>query len=300
MEFIRSSLVRDRTAATEVLKVDLPVNALSHLIISLDMYNATDEATLAEILAFVNSITVTHSGRTIVSLQSEDLYGVDTKLYGNRPVLVGKLATDNEHRCLSLIVPFGRRIFNPAECYPASRKGEVTLTLDYTAPATAADNGTLNIEAVELVGATPSHYLRSVMSIIAAPGATGENDWDMPIGNDIVAIGLRMTTWPGASTHTYGVDMAKVLVENQEYGYSAARAQCLVGDLIHHYETQHGNIAAQGFIQPAGMVWLDYDPGDNDEYLLKTEGLSSLKLRMEMGVDEATYVTLLERCAVHN
>lgn len=298
MEFIRSSLVRDRTAATEVLKLDLPVNALSHLIISLDMYNATDEATLAEVLAFINSVTVTHSGKTVISGQSEDLYAVNARMFGRRPVLTGKIATDNQLRCLSLIVPFGRKIFNPEECYPATRKGELTLSLDYTAPATAADNGTLNIEAVELVGATPRHYMKTVMSTISAPGATGDNDWDMPIGNEIIAAAIRMTTWPGASSHTFGVDMAKVLVENREYGYAAARAQCLAGDLISQYETQHGTIAAQGFITPASVVWLDFDPARDGNFLLDTKGKSSVKMRLEMGVDEATYVTLLERVAV--
>lgn len=298
--FIRSSLVRDRTAATEKLKLDLPVSPLSHLIISLDMLNATDEATLAEIIVFINSITVTHSGKTVVSADSEGLYAVNSYLYGNRPVLTGKLATDNYLRCLSLIVPFGRKMFNQAECYPATRKGELTLTLDYTAPATAADGGTLNIEAVELPDAKPQHYMKTVMSTISAPGATGDNDWDMPIGNEIIAAAIRCTTWPAASSHTFGVDMAKVLLNNREEGYSAARAQCLTGDLINLYETNHGAIAAQGLITPDSVFFLDYDPNKDGEYLLETQGASSLKMRLEMGVDEATYVTLMERVKVGN
>lgn len=298
MDFIRSSLVKDRTAATETLKVDLPVNALSHLIISLDAYNATDEATLAEIVAFITNVTVTHSGRTITSMTGADLYALNCFLYGRRPVLTGKLATDNLHRCLSLIVPFGMRTFDGQDCYPSSRKGEVTLSLEYTAPATAADNGTLNIESVELVGASPQTYLKSVMSTISAPGATGENDFELPIGNDILAMLLRLTTWPGASSHTFGVDVARVLVDNQESGYASARAQCLTGDLIFHYDTQHGAIAAQGVVQPDNVLILDYDPHRDGEWALKTEGKSSVKLRMEMGVDEATYVTILERVSV--
>jgi len=294
MEFIRSNLLRDHTAATEVKKIDLPVNPISHLIISLDMYNATDEATLAEVLAFINTIQVTHNGRAILSMQSEDLYGLNSYLYGNRPVLVGKLATDNLLRCLSLVVPFGRRIFDPDECFPGTRKGELTLSLDYTAPATSADNGTLNIEAVELPEATPQRFLKSIMNTVSAPGATGDNDYELPIGNPIVAAMIRCTTWPAASSHAFGVDMAKVLVDNKEFGYASARAQCMTGDLIHRYDTQHGAIAAQGLITPDSVFFVDFDPAKDGNFLLETAGKSSVKLRMEMGVDEATYVSTME------
>lgn len=294
MRFIRSSLLKDHTTATEVKKLDLPVNPLSHLIISMDAYNATDEATLAELLAFINSVTVEHNGVGVVSLQSEDLYGVDSYLYNRRPVLVGKLATDNLHRCLSLVVPFGRRIFDAEECYPATKKGELVLSLDMTVPATSADNSTLNVEAVELPEASPSRFLKTIMKTVSAPGATGENDVELPIGNKIVALLLRLTTWPGASTHTYGVNGVKTFVDNQQVGYSYARAQCLTGDLIHHWDTQHGSIAAQGAIVPASMLCVDFDPNRDGQYLLETEGRSRVHAVLDMGVDEATYVTTCE------
>ncbi|KKM78896.1 hypothetical protein LCGC14_1355400 [marine sediment metagenome] len=296
--FIRTNLVRDRTAATEVLPLDLPVLPLSHLIVSLDMFNATDEATLAEILAFINSITVSQNGKTILTQPSEDLYAVNTYLYGNRPVLTGKLATDNLWRCLSLIVPFGRKTFDVNECFPATQKGELTLTIDYAAPATAADNGTLNIEAVQLVGATPRHYLKTVTKTVSAPGQTGDNEISLPMGHEIIAIGIRNTTWPAASSHTFGVDMATVLIDEVEEGYAGARAQCLTGDLIFTEETQHGTIAAQGLITPDSVFWLDYDPKRDSEWLLQTAGKASAKLKLEMGVDEATFVTTMERVSV--
>ncbi len=297
-KFIRTNLVRDRTAATEVFPLDLPVLPLSHLIVSLDMYNDTDEATLAEILAFINSITVSQNGKTIINCQSEDVYAVNTYLYGHRPVLTGKIATDNIWRCLSLIVPFGRKTFDPTECFPATQKGELTLTIDYAAPSSAATDGTLNVEAVQLVGASPRHYLKTITKTVTAPGATGDNDMSLPMGNDIIAIAIRNTTWPGASSHTFGVDMVSVLIDEVEEGYASARAQALTGDLIFTQETQHGTIAAQGLITPDSVFWLDYDPHKDGEWLLETRGKASAKLVMEMGVDEATYVTTLERVPV--
>jgi len=294
MEFIRSSLLKDHTTATEVKKIDLPVNPLSHLIISLDGYNATDEATLAEIAAFINKVEVTHMGTTIMSLQSEDLIGLNAYLYKSMPVLTQNVATDNAARCLSLIVPFGRKIFDPDECFPATKKGELTLSLDCTVPATSFDGSTLNIESVELLGASPSNYLKSTMLTVAAPGATGENDVDLPIGNKIAALQIRMTTFPTTSSHTYGVDTAKILVDNKEFGYSLARAQCLTGDMIHRISSLPRDIAAFGDVLPDNIVWIDYDPRGDDNYLLETTGKSSVKARLDMGVDEATYLGIFE------
>jgi len=294
MEFIRSSLLKDHTTATEVKKIDLPVNPLSHLIISMDGYNATDEATLAEILAFINKVTVTHLGTSILDLESEDLAALNAYLYHAHPILTNNVATDNAARVLSLIVPFGRHIFDPDECFPATMKGELTLSLDTTVPATSFDNSTLNIEAVELLGAAPKRYLKSTLKSVAAPGATGDNDIDLPRGNKIVALLLYNTTFPSTSSHTYGIDTVKLLVDNKELGYSLARAQCLVGDMIFKLQTLSRDIAAFGQVLPAHYFWMDFNPADNDNFLLETKGKSSVILRAGMGVNEAAKVTVVE------
>ena len=195
MRFNYSSIVLDRTSATEVLPIDLPIRPISHLIVTMDGQNMTDENTLAELLTFINTITVSHLGRTIYNLESEDAYAQNCYLYGNRPVLTGKIGTDNLNRSLSLIIPFGRKLFDEQECYPATKKGELTLNLDLTVLGTTWDEGILNVNVVELPDATPSKYLKTTLKTITAPGATGENDVGLPIGNEIVAIALRMTSY---------------------------------------------------------------------------------------------------------
>jgi len=293
-EFIRSTLIKDHTTATEVLEKDLPTNAISHLVLSMDAWNATDEATLAELLAFINSVEVTQAGKTIVNLQSEDLYHLNRKLYGHSPMNAGKIATDNAYRNLCLIIPFGRTPYNPAECFPATKKGELTLRVNTTVPATSADNSTINIDCIELVGASPAKYLKSVMSTIVAPGATGDNDVELPIGNDIVCIQLRCTSTPADSTHTFGVASARILVDNREYGYASAQAQCLQGDQGFVIDNQHSIIAAQGKDPGESILRLDFDPVGNGEFLLQTSGKASVKARLNMGVNEATYMTVCE------
>lgn len=293
-EFNRSSLVKDHTMATEIIEEDLPISPLSHIILTIDFYNATDEATLAEVLTFINQVTVAKSGVSILSLQSEDLYILNSYLFRKRPVLSAKLATDNYCRSLTLIIPMGRRLYDPNECYPAHDKGDLTLFVNTTVPATTLDNAVVNIETVELPGAMPKRYLKSTQKTVTAPGATGNNDVPLPLGNQLVALALRLTTWYTASTHVMGVENVKLLLNNSEYGYRDARIHCLVGDLINLFETQHGSIAAQGLEPPLHAVFMDFDPVLNDEYLIETKNLTDLKLRLDMGVDEATVVNMFE------
>src|SRR4030043_14682 len=112
---IRSNLLRDHTSATEIIEIDLPTNPLSHLILTVSGYQMTDEATLAEILAFLNTVNVSDQGKTIINVQSEDLYALNCYLYKRHPVLTNNITTDNATRSLGLIIPFGRRGLDPAE-----------------------------------------------------------------------------------------------------------------------------------------------------------------------------------------
>lgn len=294
MRFNYNSIVKDRTSATEDFPIDLPTRPISHLIVSMDGFNVTDENTLAELLVFINSIKVENLGNTIYSLESEDAYAQNCYLFGNRPVMTGKIGTDNLNRTLTLIVPFGRKMFDENECLPAFKKGEITLHLDLTTLATTWDNGVLNVNVVELPDAHPSQYLKSVVSTITAPGATGDNKVDLPIGNDIVAVALRMTTFYAAAASTLGIESVKLMVDESESMFSFVKSQCLIGQNINLFDTQHGAIAAQGLMQPEKTMFLDFDPTKDGKFLLKTAGKASVKLVLDMGVDEATQMSVYD------
>lgn len=294
MEFIRSRLVERHTTATEVIEKDLGVNALSHLIITLDGLNVTDEATLAEVLAFINNVQVTRLGQTVVDLQSEDLYGINAYLFRSLPTLTGRLATDNYTRSLTLIVPFGRTIMNAAECYPAQKKGELTLRLDTTVPSSSLDGSTVSVDMVELVDASPTQYIKTYRRALSAPGATGEREHELSLGNKLVMCQFRLTTVPTTSSHTFGVDVVKLLVDNREYGYAAADMMCLCGERMLRVGCPDATIAAQGLSPLNNIAWMDFDPLGNDEFLVDTSQYTSVKLNLDMGVDEATNLTVME------
>jgi len=298
MEFIRSSVLKDHASATEVIEKDLPTGPLSHLILSVVCNQDTNEITLAELIAFINKIEVTQKGVAILSAESEDLYGQNCYLFRRPPIKTNNITTATATTVLGLIIPFGRKIFNPDECFPATKKGDLTLRVDTTAIATSAITGFYNIEAVELVGASPSHYLKTTMMTVAAPGATGDNDVDLPIGNDIVAIQIRRTSGPVATGHAYGVNAVSILKNNKQFGYASATMECMEADKIFRLGGLPSTMLLQQLLVPPMITWMDFDPNDDDKWLLDTKDATSLKLRLDMGVNEATYLTLLERVAV--
>jgi len=292
--FERVNILERYTTATEKKQIDLPIDPISHLIVSLDGYNTGDEATLAEILAFINNINISKMGKTIYDLEGEEIYAQNCWLNRRQPMLTGKMATDNYHRCLSLIIPFGRFLYNPSECLPATKKGELTLTLDMTVPATSWDNSLLNIEAVTLPGASPTAHLKSSHRALSAPGGTGNYDVDIPIGNQIALIGFRLTTFPAASSHTFGIDTFTVKKNNKEHAYIAVDALNLLDDMSRYTINQVNTIAAQGLHVPSNTLFIDFDPLKDGKFLLDTKGLSACVVDAEYGVDEAQTVFFFE------
>lgn len=295
MEFRQVSILEDHTSATEVIDEKLGTAPLSHLVFSISGFNVSDEATLPEILAFLNSITVSDGGKTVVKMQSEDLAGVHAYVTGKRPILTNRITTDNAVRTLGLIVPFGRKLFDQDECYPGSPDDELHLYADMTALATSIDNGIVNVAAVRLVGASPTHWMRTRMFTVASPGATGENEFNLPLGSEIAAIQIRQTTIPTTNAHTTGVEDARVVVDEVEYGFVSARHEVRLATNGLHVDGMNGTIATQGAELPAAVSWLDFDPDKSGNYLLDLTGAKTAKLVLDMGVNEATYVTILER-----
>lgn len=297
-EYIRSNILDARTMATEVLVKDLPINPISHIIVTIEALNATDEATIAEILGFINRITVTHKGIAIYNLTSEALAAANLYHFGSGGLAIAPVATDNQHLGYSIIIPFGRKLYDPTECFHATRRGEFQISLDTTIPATSLDGALISISAVELPDASPTHYLKSVQQSVSAPGSTGDHDIEIPIGNQLLALIVGMASFAGASEFLFGIDDFRLLANNQELNIVSAKAPELLGEMINRVRGTVRSDAAQGGLVPNTHLWLDFDPTGDGMYAVETDGLSDLKLRGFYGVDEATTVTPIELVSI--
>ena len=294
MEFRRTRLLSRHTIATEVVDYDLPADPISHLVLTMHGYNVTDEATLAELLGFLNKVTVSKLGVTILDQESEDLYGVHAYLLQRLPVVTGRLATDDYVRTLTLVIPFGRRLYDGRECLPAAKKGDRKLRLDTTVPATSWDNAHISVDVVELPGASPARYLKTYGVTLAAPAGTGHSDIRLACGNRLLCHQFRLTTVPTTTSITWGINTVALKLKNQEYRLTSADMMCLQGERGLRIGCPDATIAAQG-LSPLNLIaWLDYDPNSDEDGGIDLSAETDAKLDADYGVAEAEVLTSLE------
>lgn len=283
MQYNRSVIAQNTSiAASQVITLDLPVNPLSHLMVNLQGLNVTDEATLAQILARMTKIEVLHRGASIFSMSGTDTHALNAIYFGQMPILTNQIATDNATRNVTLIVPFGRKLYNPEECFPATRKGELQLQITFSASEAEIDNLVLQVEAIELFGAAPKQFLK-LTTLTKTPTATGDLDIDLPINNRLAGITVFSTTVPTTTATTKTVNSVKMLADNKENMFSLSNWESLHGELLNrigHREDYDGSADNDDIRQYAHM---DFSPERSDEFLVDTKSFANLKLRVNAG-----------------
>lgn len=292
--FVRSVIVQDVTPAADgVYTYDLPVNPLSFVDLTIKCLNVTDEATLAQILALVTKAEVVYRGQAIVSLSAADLYAMNVVLMRGVPVITNEVATDNATRSVALRIPLGRRPFDVAESFPATKKGELQLQLTVDIATGDADGLILQAETVELLDVTPTQYLKYT-TLSATPSATGDMDVGLPIGNDVLGLLLFSTTVPTSTAWTTTIDKLKVLLDNVEYGIANANWESLHGDLLARGGMPLGDIDAWADDAIKNYSLGDYDPNDDGTWAVPTLGKSSFTARITAGDTNALRIIPVE------
>jgi len=305
MDFIRSVLVQDETPPGDgVYSYDLPVNPLSHIVLTLKALNLTanTKATLAQLLGALEKVEVLFKGQALISVSGSDLYALNCALIGKEPWQENVINTENAVRHLSLMIPMGRSLYNPEECFPESKKGELKLQIQVDITDTGYDGVIFQIETVELIDASPAKFLK-MTTLSLTPSATGDVDLDLPIGNSIAGILLYGTTVPTGISWTSTIDKIRLLANNKEKGFANCNWESLHGDFINrlgpagawgekfHLEntatayTQNADTATeeQDDSDIAHYALMDYGIGIPEEFLLITDGLSRLHLRITAG-----------------
>ncbi len=296
--FLKSVVAQNESVtAGTVVTYDLPVNPLSHINIILNFLNMTNLATLAELLAAITRVEVLYRGQAICSASLADLWALTTFLLQRSPLMGNHITTDNATRWFGLMIPFGRVPFNPDECIMQTRAGELQLQITYAASFTGFDNVTLQLETVELLDASPKGHIK--FTTLNLTPVVGQNDLDLPVGNDIAGILLFSTTVPTGAAATTSADQVKLLIDNSEQYYSLSNwesmrvdSQWRCGPINQYNPATH--LLTEGTpntIEQNAQVdddletyaYLDFDPLLDSSYLLKTAGAASAKLRITGG-----------------
>ncbi|MCL6534366.1 MAG: hypothetical protein K6U12_13965 [Armatimonadetes bacterium] len=290
-------------SGAETLRVGLGVQPLSALLVRLtaQLASANTDDNLANLLGKLDGIEVDYRGTRLVAGRAIDLYRVYRCVTRVKSRLIAPGATAGSVREVSFAIPFGRRLFDPLRCLPAVNKGDLTLTIRTVANPSGYNNYSLMVEAIELPDARPTEFYR-VTTQTFAPATTGIYDIDLPRALRLAGVGIaNAQSTPFASANNI-VD-CELLVNNAEQYVSyatfeslRAMASYLSGSpdmlaLHRHTEntaaayTQNAATLTDRAVQSPGddFGYISFDPLGDDNYVLVTESLNNLVLRVTVG-----------------
>lgn len=299
---LHTTLLRNRAtaAAGETFGLDLPVNPLSAILVTMRALNNGAAGTLiggiTDFLTKYTSWRVSYRGATIIQGSTADLIIEMARRELQLPQQGQVTRVDNDVRSLTFPLLFGWKMYDPKCCFPATRRGD--LRLDFTAAADGGvlDNHVLQLETIELLDARPESFLK-VTTIAQAMGLSENNDVDLPIGNKLVGALLRPFVFPTAASFNSSFGRITLRIDNVEYIES-----------LRNWDTAHGMLARRvpgtldwlehthGFVDAAAgqtntqdaseddatyqpYAYLDWDPLDDRQYLIDTRGATKVQLR---------------------
>lgn len=313
-----STVVTERAVSADQVDVlDLGVNPLSGLFIRLMPLNETSTPAnykrYLDICAAINTVRVLYRGQSIVSLRGEDLAAMNKFRRNVEPRECNTVITDNIKRCVILPIFFGRFLADPTDCFPATKRGELTLEIDWDAADTGYDNLRYSVDALELLNASPTYYERYI-AINRTFNSTGQNDIALPIGNDLRALLLWGNTGPTGAAPAPTLGNMSLLIDNQQYWAASMDFEaCMsmnaaLGDRHPRYDAhEHTSAAAAAPTSNAfdfGLGgWekygiMDFDLLRNDMYNIPTQGANSVQLRVNAETADACRVIPVERVLI--
>lgn len=316
MRFIHSVLRSDETESDGTVTIDLPTHPLSHILYTVKVLNksANTKATLAQILGGVEKVEVLYKGSAIISLSGADLYALNCVLLGREPWQENVSNLENATRMLSLIIPFGTKLYDPNRCLFATRKGELQLKLTLDIDDTGYDGMISQIETIELLDAAPSEHLK--ITTLSKTAVVGDFDLDLPIGNKYLGMLLYSAVVPTTTAWTTTVDKIKLMLDNVQYGYAETNWESLHGMLVnilgpagawgekvHRFtydptltvETSADTDAEeQADTDMAHYSLMDFGIGMPEDFILNSAALSRFHLRITGGDTGAMRVLPIE------
>lgn len=297
-DFLHSILVKRASLSASARRIDdLPVNPLSHVLFSLRWQDGAAVGNTAfplrDALSFISNISVLFKGQAILSMNAADMLAFSYNLLKMPPSVANMLDGATQIHWLTMAIPMGRRLFNPTECFPAVRKGELQLVTETGAAVATVDSATLLVETVELLGAQPERFIKATV-ITKTPSATGEHDVDLPIGNPILGVQLFSTTVPTGATDQASVGEVVVKRDNVEFGYSRTvwaslhnytmmkAPKTLNTDRHFHNQALNTDVVTGGQTFDVNdlerYAYLDFDPHGDGAFQLVTQGHARVHL----------------------
>lgn len=304
MEFIHSVMAQDEAVAVgTTITYDLPVNPLSHVLLTLKFAKngalTYVSPRFANVLAMMSKIEILYKGSAVFSMSGLDAFACGLLVSDFESWGINQGGVDDDEQSLTWCLPLTRILYSDREAFPRSTRGELVLQITYAAAFTEIDTVRAQIETIELPDAAPERYLRMTTLTMTAT-AGGENDVELPIGHPISDLVLFGTTVPCADAHLATIGYVQILLDNVRHFYSHTNFESLhnmAGRMraapgfhgIHtHYVSALSIVTGQ--VLPEDHVLMNhihvpFDIFKDGKYALQTAGKSDVIVRI--GVDTA-------------
>jgi len=298
------------TASADITPVDLPVNPLSHLLLTLALTkNVAAQATnlgrlMMPIVQQITDLSVRHRGENIIQGSLEDLMVLNMILDGTPPSVHEAAQADNEVQAITIPLKFGRKAFWGEEAFPATTRGQLRFHMTAGAISSLYDAAQWALEAVELVEDDPRRYIKYT-TLTRALTATGRQRVPLPLGNQLLGVLLFDPSDETDATISYAFGKVKILKDNVEQYYAESNWEALRADIVRRapnwftaFGHRHGQAAADTDTgeelqtiadrAPLQYGYLDFDPHMDGAYSLDTQGVSTLDLDLNSDVSTGT------------
>ncbi len=228
--FTHSVVVQNEdVTAGESPSYDLPVSPMSHLLLTLKFTQTTEvlQCPFVDIPALLAKVEVLYKGAGVTSMNGLDLLACGILICDFESWGVNATGQAEAERSLTFLVPFGRQLYSPVECYPSTSRGELILQITWQGTfSTYIDNVKLQVEAIELPDAHPERFLKMTTSHVT-PTAIADYDVELPVGNQISDIVLWGTTIPIVTADTATISKIQIRKNNSEFMYSKANFETM-------------------------------------------------------------------------
>lgn len=302
--FLRTVLIQNRSETSDrTFQEDLPVNPLSAVFITLrgTVQVADTNTPLSEHLAHIPSLGVQFRGQDVVRGSLADLAVLNAVAFRFSPW--GQRVQQAAGSVWSMTVPIclGRRAYDPADCFPAVRRGELRLEASVVADTGNSNLTELQVETVELLDANPKTFAKYTTNQRTF-ATLGQERVRLPIGNPLHGVLLFSTTVPTGTARTATWEQIRLKLDNVEYGYARTNWDTLSAEMSRRlsgfpdFLSQHVhnvNAAAAGFTlthvnaRPAGILdsyaYLDFDPLMDTSGMLETSGRADVEIQRDSG-----------------
>jgi hypothetical protein len=295
-------------ATGDITPVDLPVNPLTQILLTLFIEEPAQQVTnawtlLSDFYAALSDLSIRHKGEMIVQGNLQDVMMVNLMLHGRMPFGT-HLSGIGNLKAMTFPISLTRHPFDHNEAFPATSRGNLRFhmnVLDFT-PGTGTQLQWA-LEAIELIEDDPKQYIKYTTNTRVL-SATGRQRVPLPIGNDIAGCLLFDPATEITTAEAFAWGKVKVMVDNVEQYYAESNWESLRQSLAGRFPLAmnalghvHGHAAADTVTgneqvrvnePPHQYAWLDFDPLGDDSYLLETAGHADVELDMNSDVASGT------------